>query len=203
MKKTNTRFGAIIAVAAALLLVGNLSVSAQSRNVQLSLYKNTATIAEIKVDGITEKDPALVTIKNSDGITLFSDKSTSDRYVKMIEFATIKDGIYVVDIAQAKGVVRKIVSKANDALTIQDEAYIFSNYIKFAEEGKLLVKFNNQINTPVTLRISDAKGNVLHEESDITSESYTALFNLSRLHKGSYNMSLSSNAFTNTQTIQL
>ena len=203
MKNLITKFGVLTVALVALLLVGNFSVSAQARNVDVSLYKNSATIAQIKVNGLSELNPAQITIKNAGGVTLFSDESSSDKYVKMIEFASIKDGVYVVDVAQSKGIVRKVVKKENEALTIQDEAFVFSNYMTFAEEGKLLVKFNNQINEPVTLRIIDEKGNILHEESDITSESYTGLFNLSKLNRGSYNMSLSSRAFTNTKKIQL
>ena len=203
MKKLNTKLGVVSAAIAVMLMFGNLSVSAQGRNVEVSLYKNATTIAQIKVNGLTESEPAQITIKNLEGTTLFTDKTSSERYVKMIEFGSIKDGIYVVDVAQSKGIVRKVVKKENEALTIQDEAYVFSNYMTFAEEGKLLIKFNNQIKEPVTLRILDEKGNVLHEESDITTESYTGLFNLSKLNRGSYNMSLSSKAFSNTQKIQL
>lgn len=203
MKNLSTKFGVFTVALAALLLVGNLSASAQAKNVDVSLYKNATTIAQIKVNGLSETNPAQITIKNADGITFFSDKSSSDKYVKMIEFGSIKDGVYVVDIIQTRGIVRKVVKKENEALTIQDEAFVFSNYMAFAEERKLLVKFNNQIKEPVTLRIIDEKGNVLHEESDITSESYTGLFNLSKLNSGSYNMSLTSKAFTNTQKIQL
>lgn len=203
MKNLRTKIGVFTVALAALVLIGNSTVSAQAKNVDVSLYKNTTTIAQIKVNGLSETNPAQITIKNADGITFFSDKSSSDKYVKMIEFGSIKDGVYVVDIIQTRGIVRKVVKKENEALTIQDEAFVFSNYMAFAEERKLLVKFNNQIKEPVTLRIIDEKGNVLHEESDITTESYTGLFNLSKLNSGSYNMSLSSKAFTNTQKIQL
>src|SRR5690606_35541975 len=203
MKNLRTKIGVFTVALAALVLIGNSTVSAQAKNVDVSLYKNTTTIAQIKVNGLSETNPAQITIKNADGITFFSDKSSSDKYVKLIEFGSIKDGVYVVDIIQTRGIVRKVVKKENEALTIQDEAFVFSNYMAFAEERKLLVKFNNQIKEPVTLRIIDEKGNVLHEESDITTESYTGLFNLSKLNSGSYNMSLSSKAFTNTQKIQL
>lgn len=203
MKKINTKIGLFLAATAAFVIVNSTAVFSQSKNVQISLYKSGTTIAEIKVDGLKTETPALITIKKENGTTLFSEESKAEKYVKMIDFGSVSDGVYVVDIVQPKGVVRKIVQKEDKTLSIMNESYVFNNYVRFAEEGKLLVKFNNQIKEPVTLRIIDEKGNILHEESDIKAESYTALFNLSRLHKGSYNMSLTSSAFSNTQKIQL
>lgn len=202
MKKINTKIGYCLAVAA-LLFLNSVPAFSQAKNVQLNLSKLGATIAEIKIDNINLDEPALITIKNENGITLFSEKSEANRYVQLVDFAPISDGIYLVDIAQSKSVVRKLIKKENHALTIQDESYVFNNYIKFPEERKLLVKFNNQIKEPVTLRIFDEKGNILHEEADIRTENYIALFNLSKLNSGSYNMSLTSDAFTKTQKIQL
>lgn len=203
MKMINTKSGIFLAATAALLFVNSLNVFAQSSNVHLNLYKTGTAIAEIKIDQLKSEEPASISIKNTDGVTLFSDKSKADRYVKMIDFSSISDGIYVVDIAQTKGRVRKVLKKENQTLTIEDQAYVFNNYVKFPEERKLLVKFNNQIDEPVTLRISDSNGNILHEEANIKTENYTALFNLSKLTKGSYNMSLTSGTYSNTQKIQL
>lgn len=202
MKKIDTKIGIGLAVAA-LIFLNSVSAFSQTKNVHLNLSKRGATIAEIKIEDIKAEDQALVTIKNKNGFTLFSEKSEAGHYLQLVDFGPISDGIYVVDITQSESVVRKTVRKENNAISIQDEAYVFNNYIRFPEERKLLVKFNNQIKEPVTLRILDEKGNILHEEADIKTENYTGLFNLSRLNSGSYNMSLTSGAFTKTQKIQL
>ena len=193
-----------VAVAAiALFMVPSFSALAQS-NIHLGLYKDNTSIAEIEIENLSQEQPVSIALRNAAGTVLFSDNSSASHYVKMLDFAKLNDGQYALDISRPKGVVRKMIVKKGESIVINNETLVFHNYIKFQDEDKkLLVKFNNTLDESVTLRIMDNEGNILHEETGIKANTYATLFNLSKLSKGAYNMSLVSGGFTNNRTIQL
>lgn len=200
--KIRTRLLGLVAV---VLVLQSAAGMAQS-DINLSLYKpNTNTnIAEVKVEGLEIDTETKVTLTNKYGAVLFSDKSSGNSYVKILDFSNISNGVYYLDIAKDKGMVRKYIVKDNNGLSFEEKAYVFHNLVRYKEEDKkLFVKFNNELKEPVTLRITDRKGNVLHEITDIRDESYAALFNLSQLHSGLYNMTVTSGEFSNLKQIQL
>lgn len=199
MKKFTTKITAVLALLVAL----SSSVAIAQSNVELGLYKEGTSIAKLKIDKLKKEEPVSITLKNEDGVVMFSDKSSSDKYVKMLDFANIKDGIYIIDIVQPKGLIRKSIVKENSSLVINSESYVLNNYISFHEDSKVLVKFNSTLNQPVTLRILDQDGNILHEEAGIKDSDYAAVFNMSKLSKGAYRMSLTSGEFTNSRQLSL
>ncbi len=201
--KTKSIRAKLLGLVAVLLVLQGTASMAQS-NINLSLYKPNTKIAEIKVEGMGKGTEAKVTLTNEYGTVLFSDKLTSELYVKMLDFANIRNGVYYLDIAKDKGVIRKFIVKDNNGLSFDEKDYVFHNLLKYEEvDKKLFVKFNNELKEPVTLRITDRNGNVLHEIADIRDESYAALFNLSQLHSGMYNMTVTSGTFSNFKQIQL
>lgn len=201
--KTKSIRAKLLGLVIVVLLLQSTAGMAQS-NIQLSLYKPNAKIAEVKVEGLEKDTETKVTLTNEYGTVLFSDKSNGDRYVKMLDFANVKNGVYFLDITKDKGMIRKHIIKDNNGLSFEEEAYVFHNLVKFEEEDKkLFVKFNNQLKEPVTLRLTDRNGKVLHEIADIKDVSYAALFNLSQLHSGLYNMTVTSGSFSNFKQIQL
>lgn len=200
--KIRTRLLGLVAV---VLVLQSAAGMAQS-DINLSLYKpNTNTnIAEVKVEGLEIDTETKVTLTNKYGAVLFSDKSSGNSYVKILDFSNISNGVYYLDIAKDKGVIRKFIVKDNNGLSFDEKDYVFHNLLKYEEvDKKLFVKFNNELKEPVTLRITDRNGNVLHEIADIRDESYAALFNLSQLHSGMYNMTVTSGTFSNFKQIQL
>lgn len=199
--KTKSIRAKFLGLVAVILVLQSTAGMAQS-NINLSLYKPNTKIAEIKVDGL--ENETKISLTNQYGTVLFSDKSTGDRYVKMLDFTNIRNGVYYLDIAKDKGMVRKHIVKDNNGLSFEEKAYIFHNLVKYEEDDKkLFVKLNNELKEPVTLRITDRNGKVLHEIAGIRDENYVALFNLSQLHSGLYNMSVTSSSFSNFKQIQL
>lgn len=201
--KTKSIRAKLLGVATFLLVLQSTVGMAQS-NIRLELYKPNTSIAEIKVENLEKDTETKVTLMNEYGTVLFSDKSTGERYVKMLDFGNIRNGVYYLDIARERGMVRKLIVKDDKGLSFEEKAYVFHNFVKYKEDDKrLLVKFNNELKEPVTVRITDGTGRILHEETDIKVENYAALFNLSQLHSGSYNMSVTSGNFSNLKKIQL
>lgn len=201
MKKSLKRNGIFAVVATALLMLQSVIVLAQPV-IEVDLFKTGTEIAEIKIDQL-EEETIKVTLKNDQGYILFNDKASS-LYVKMLDFAQISNGVYFLDFNREKGMIRKVIVKDEKGLSFEDESYVFHNYIKFKEDDKkLFVKFNNGLKEPVTIRITDEEGHVLHEVTDIHDQDYAALFNLSKLGRGAYQMSLISENFSKERKIQL
>ena len=199
--KTKSIREKLLGLVAVLLVLQSTAGMAQS-NINLSLYKPNTKIAEIKVEGL--ENETMVTLTNAYGTVLFSDKSSGNRYVKMLDFSKVKDGVYYLDVAKDKGVLRKLIVKDSNGLSFEEKAYVFHNLVRYKEDDKkLFVKFNNELKEPVTLRITDRNGKVLHEITGIKDASYAALFNLSQLHSGLYNMTVTSGNFSNFKQIQL
>lgn len=192
----------LLVIATFLFVLQSVAGVAQS-NINVSLYKPDTEIATIRIDDLKVDEPLSLSLKNEYGTTLFYDETKGASYLKMINFANVRDGKYLLDISQERGMVRRVIVKDAQGLSIKDESYVFHNFIKFNEDKKLLVKFNNGLNEPVTIRITDHEGRILHEEINIKAEDYATLFNLSRLHSGSYNMSVTSGNFSKNRKIQL
>ncbi|AHM62837.1 hypothetical protein D770_22960 [Flammeovirgaceae bacterium 311] len=190
-------------IVTALLMLQSIVALSQT-NIQLDLYKPGTEIAKLKFSSADTKEPVLISVKNADGITLFSEKSKAEQYKKLISFTKLSEGTYFIDMEDSKGVVRKVLVKGENGLTIEKENYYFRNLITLKEnDKKLLVKFNSNLNQPVTIRIMDNEGRILHEMSDITANSHTSLYNLSMLLHGTYNISLVSGDYVSSRTIQL
>lgn len=203
MKKRDMKFTIGLT---ALLLLQSMFVFGQS-TVNLRLYKPGTEIAVLHIDSLMKEEPVTVTVKDEQGVILFTDKSNASEYMKLIDFSKINSGKYYIDVANPAKVIRKVVSKETGGLSIDTGSnylYIYNNLGKLQEDNrKLLVKFNNKLDEAVTLRITDSEGNVLHEEAGIKSANYATLFNLSKLTSGVYNMSVSSGSFTNSRTFKL
>ncbi len=184
-------------------MLQGIAVFAQTR-IQLDLHKPGTETARLKIESSAAAEAVLITVKNAEGITLFTDKAKTDQYVKLIDFKKLSQGMYFVDMQQAKGITRKVLVKNEQGLSIQEGNYYFNNLISFKEEDKkLFVRFNNNIKQPVTIRIMDSRGNVVHEENGITAETYASKFNLAGLSHGHYKVSLTSGAYSSYRNISL
>lgn len=199
---TNKSLKLAVAITA-LLMLESLVVFSQS-NISLKVFEQNKHIAKLKIDSISQEKPLAVTIKNSVGDILFKEKSDGSKYLQYLDFSKLKEDTYTVDIAHEKGISRKVLVKGATGMSVNEGTSFFYNSVEYKEtDRKLLVTFNNDLKEAVTVRITDNFGNILVEQNGIRSEKYATLFNLSKLSKGTYNMSLTSGEFTNTKTLQL
>ncbi|WP_161622722.1 T9SS type A sorting domain-containing protein [Cesiribacter andamanensis] len=186
-----------------MLLLQGYTAQAQT-SLQVELYKPGAAIARIQVAGAPSAEPMTIRVKSAEGYTLYKDKSTAERYVKLINFENLAKGTYLVDLEQGQGVSRKVVVKDDAGLTIQDGGSYFHNSITFQDaDKKLLVRFSNKLDQQVTIRIVDRQGNIVHEESNIKANAYANKFNLAGLQHGTYKVSLISGSYSSTKSIRI
>lgn len=203
MKNLTKRALGLAVAITALFMLESTVVFSQS-NISLSVFPSNRHIAKLKIDDISQEENLSVRVKNSKGDILFNETSNGSEYLQWLDFSKLKNDTYTVDIAHAKGISRKVLVHGAAGLSVEDGTFFFHNSVEYKEEDKkLLVKFNNSLNESVTVRITDSEGNILLEQSGIKSESYAALFNLSKLTTGTYNMSLTSGNFTKTKSLQL
>lgn len=203
MKHLRIRPGKLVVGATVLFMLQSIAAFSQTK-FHLNLYKPGTEVAKLKIESINTAAPVSITVRNAEGITLFTDKCKGDQYTKLINFAKISTGTYFIDLEQANGVTRKVLVKDETGLSIQAEDYYFHNSVKLKEEDKrLLVRFNSNIDQPVTIRIMDNNGHIIHEESGITSDVYASRFDLSNLIHGNYRVSLISGVYSNTTSFRL
>lgn len=201
MKKGPTKFAIAVTV---LLMFQSLAILAQP-HINLKLYKPESAIAFLDIDSLTEEEPVFVTIRDARGEVLYKDKSKGADYTKMMDFTEIKYGRYYIDIEHPAMATRSVITKDHNGLSIEKDSYYLHNKITRlrGDDKKLLVKLNNKLNEPVTVRITDSEGHILHEKAGIKDSNFTALFNLSKLTSGEYNMQLISNNFSNSRSFQV
>jgi hypothetical protein len=203
MNQVKSNFAKIVSAFTLLFLLQGVGAHAQSI-LQLDLHKPGTQIALLKVEGLSAAEPVTIRIKNVEGVTVFKDRSSEKQYGKQIDFEKLRRGIYLVDLEQASGVSRKVVVKDEKGLSIQDGGFYFHNSIKLLEaDKKLLVRFNSNLDQEVTIRIADARGNIVHEESNIKTDAYANRFNLSGLQHGTYKVSLISGGYSSTKAIRI
>lgn len=203
MNSSKAKTPKLAVIVTALLMLQSIAAISQT-NVQLDLYKPGTEVAKLKFESTNANEPVLISVKDADGNILFSERSKADQYKKLISFTKLSKGTYFIDMEQSKGIVRKVVVKNENGLAIEKENFYFRNLITLKEDDrKLLVKFNSNLNQPVTIRIMDNDGHILHEMSDIKANNHTSLYNLSMLLHGTYNISLVSGDYVSSRTIQL
>jgi hypothetical protein len=193
----------LVVIITALLMLPSIVALSQTR-IKLELHKPGTEIARLNVESVDTNNPVTIIVRDAQGAILFIERSKQDQYKKLISFTKLAEGKYFVDLEQSTGIVRKVVVKDQSGLSIKDESLYFQNYIKLADEDrKLLVRFNTNLDQPVTIRIMDSEGHILHEASNIKTDSHASLYNLSMLLHGTYNISLVSGDFVSSRTIQL
>jgi hypothetical protein len=203
MKHLRIRPGKLVVGATVLFMLQSLVAFSQTK-FYLNLYKPGTEVAKLKIESIHTAAPVNITVKNDKGITLYTDKCKSNHYAKLINFANLSAGTYFIDLEQANGVTRKVLVKDDSGLSVKERDYYFHNSIKLKEEDKrLLVRFNSNIDQPVTIRIMDNSGHIIHEETGITSDVYASKFDLSNLIHGNYRVSLISGIYSNTTNFRL
>ncbi|WP_224998704.1 hypothetical protein [Cesiribacter sp. SM1] len=203
MKLLKAKTLKLAVIATAMLMLPSIAALSQT-SVKLELYKPGTEIARLNVSSLQADKAATVTVRDEDGAILFTDRTKEDQYIKLISFNKLNEGRYFVDLEQSTGIIRKVVVKDESGLSIKDESLYFQNFIKLADEDrKLFVRFNTNIDQPVTIRIMDSEGHILHEAANINTDNHTRLYNLSMLLHGTYNISLVSGDFVSSRTIHL
>lgn len=183
-------------VAVVLWVSTNLPTLAQgTTNVDVIPYVNKKVV--LSASGLDQSQKFQVKIQNEMGELLFSETfKNQDQYKKVLDFSFAKEGNYYIDLVNDRGLVRKVINVSEDALVQGNlkfaaaETLAFTKSILTVPGDKIALHFENQLETPVTVRFFDAEGHLLHQENKIEDSSFGKLFDLSQLKKGSYSMAI-------------
>lgn len=201
IKKAPMKFAIVIT---ALIMLQSMAVLAQPR-ISLAHYKPGTAIASLGIDILPEEQPVTVTVRDAKGIILYRDQTETTHYTRLIDFGRIGNGQYYVDVAYPEGVIRKVVVMEQENLQVKNDSYYIHNSLNRLQDNdkKMLVRLNKNLNETITVRITDSEGHILHEKSGIRTNNYSALFDLSKLSSGVYNMQLFSNNFSSSRSFTL
>lgn len=201
IKRTPLKFAIVITT---LIMLQSMAALAQP-HINLTHYKPGTTIASISIDILPEEEPVAVTVRDAKGLILYKDQTKTAHYTRLIDFGQIGNGQYYVDVTYPEGVIRKVVVMEQKNLQVKNESYYLHNSLNRLQDNdkKMMVRLNKNLNETVTVRITDSEGHVLHEKSGIKANNYTALFDLSKLTSGVYNMQLISNNFSSSRAFTL
>lgn len=196
MKMTQKRIGLVAIVAMVLWVSTTLPILAQgTTNVDVIPYVDKKVV--FNASGLDQSQKFQIKIQNEQGELLFNETfKNQDQYKKVLDFSFAKEGNYYIDLVNDRGLVRKVINVSEDALVQGNlkfaaaETLAFTKSILKVPGDKIALRFENQLETPVTVRFFDEDGHLLHQENKIEDSSFGKLFDLSQLKKGSYSVAI-------------
>ena len=169
---------------------------------EVSLLPYKGNRAVLKISNPGQEDTFSLTIKNATGEVLFQEKITAATFEKVFDFSVAGNGEYVFDLNHAGDLIRNVVKVSEEGIAMeglgeeQASHYAFSKDITKTDNG-MLVKFQNQLEEPMTLKIFDAEeGTLLYQETDIQSTDFVKSYDFSQLKKGMYSMSITGDSYS-------
>ena len=190
----------VMAMAAFLLLVGNvLAADDSDTKISVRSLQSESKKALIRVVNAQSVEQAVLRIKDQQGRVLHREVlKGEDAYMKKYDFSSLPTGEYVVEVRTSAGVTEETFS-LNEG---QTQAVYFKPAIK-VEPQKVSVVFQNRINSPVSLKLFDARGRVLYEEQVASQEKFAKGLDLSKLNGGQYSLSILGDNYVYTRSIDV
>ncbi len=146
----------------------------------------------------------VISIIDTDGVRLYSESlDQSLSFNKKFDFSTTPNGIYFIETKEAKEITVTPVIVSEDKVAVVTESSKRFRAPKVKIDGdiaRVLVRNFNE--SPVSITIYDADGNVLKTESSESLLIYNA-YNFTNLKEGTYTVSVSQGDYNFTETIKL
>lgn len=190
----------LIAVAISNVSIG-IAHEADSTEASVSVkqIKSEQKKALIRITNLSADKSAVFNIKDKLGYSLHRETiGQHEVHVKKYDFSNLPDGEYIVELKTGNGVITESflleAGKANPM------------YFKPAiqvEPGLIKVAFMNRIDTPVSLKLYDARGEVLYEEKVSSQQTYTKGLDVSKLKAGQYSLSVLGHNYVYSKNIQI
>jgi hypothetical protein len=206
MINNRLRTAAIVAV----FLLGSISlptIAQSTTSIDVVPYVKKKVWFHAK--GLDEGQKFQVKIQTGSGELLFSETfKNQDQYKKVLDFSFAQEGDYYIDLINDQGLVRKVIHIGEDALVdnsfkfTTEETEVFSRRFMKVDDAKFALTAESTLDSPLSLRIMDENGNILHEEEEIF-DNFGKLINLSQLDKGKYSVALSSKNYTTYYSVNL
>jgi len=185
---------------AALFTLQTVALAADDADAVISVrqIKSGEKQALIRVANLTDQSPAILKIKNMDGVTLHREVITDQAYMKKYDFSGLPSGKYEVEVKTKNGVSKEVFQITEG----QQNALYFKPAIQI-EPDMVKVAFINKIATPLSLKLYSDNGRVLYEEKVDSQQTYSKGLNVSKLQPGHYSISLVGDNYTYSRDINL
>ena len=189
----------ITLLAVVTLLLGYGSVVAGDGDLKISVRQNQERKAVIRVMTLSENNTAVLKIKDEDGRVMHRELLRGNTmYAKRYDLSNLPDGAYVVEVTSDQGVSQEALNlKAGSS-----EVAYFKPAVQ-VEPEMIKVMFKNSIASPVALKLYDAQGRILFQESVPSQEQFAKGLDVSRLGAGQYSLSIVGNNYTYSKSIAL
>lgn len=167
--------------------------------VSVKQIKSEQKKALIRITNLSDDKPAILRIKDKQGNVLHKEVVDQSKvYAKKYDFSELPNGEYVVELKTTEGVIKETFAL--------EAGKTNSMYFKPAvqvEPGLIKVAFINRIDTPVSLKLYDERGEVLYEEMVPSQEKFAKGLNVSKLHAGQYSLAVSGSNYVYSRSIQV
>lgn len=155
--------------------------------------------AMIRITNLKSEGAAVLRIKDTNGYILHKEViRQKDAYAKKYDLSSLPNGEYLVELRTKEGTIQESLSlKAG-----KTNARYFKPAIQ-VEPGMVKVAFMNRIESPVSLKLYNDKGNVVYEENVASQEKYSKGLNVSKLNAGQYSLAILGDNYVYSKNIEV
>ena len=158
--------------------------------------------AVVRVANLSGEQTSVLCIKDQSGRILYKESIKSgDVYAKRYDFSSLPAGVYAVEIAQGKEITKQSFNLASEALSFKTAAMPEVKSVVDVEPNLVKVLVQNQKSTEVKLRLYDAYGKILHQESIAAGQTIAKGLDLSKVGAGRYSLAVTGENYQYTKNI--
>lgn len=159
--------------------------------------------AIVRVVNLSGEQASILRIKDQSGHILYRENIKSgDVYAKRYDFSDLPAGVYAVEVVQGQDVTKQSFSLGGQALSFKNDLAVTEvRSVVDVEPDLIKVLVQNQKNTSLKLRLYDAYGKILHEESVAPNKTITKGLSLSKVGAGRYSLAVTGENYQYTRNI--
>lgn len=172
------------------------SNSPESNEADVSISMSGQHAIVVKNWNIAANAPATVKVLDKKSKIVYQEAVASGvQHAKRYNFSKMKPGKYTLLLENASGEIRKPFIVGVDGSVREDKSEIYRSFAPAliqsrSDRTSIHVAFQNIADAPLTLEISNKKGEILFSEEVPGHQAFTQKFNLKKLHPGSYTFAL-------------
>lgn len=159
--------------------------------------------AVVRVVNLSGAQASVLRIKDQRGHTLYRETLTDGSvYAKRYDFSTLPAGVYAIEVAQGKEVTKQTFNLKQGELSLRDALAVTEvRSVVEVEPDLVKVLVQNHKDSHLKLRLFDAYGRILHEESIAPQQTFAKGLNLSKVGAGQYSVAVTGEDYQYTRHI--
>lgn len=190
--------------AAALAMLWAVNVNAADDKTQLSVKAMQGEKkAVVRVVNLSGEQASILRIKDQAGQVLYRENIKSgDVFAKRYDFSDLPAGVYAIEVTQGQDVSKKTFSLESETLSLKNNLSVVDvRSVVEIQPDLVKVLVQNQKETSVQLKLYDAYGKVLHQESVAPNQTIAKGLNLSKVGAGRYSLAVTGENYQYTRQI--